>query len=156
MNTPPTANPQPKFHVVHQPPTLCFHAVSPAQLGHEFCETAGGGGGLENWETDLVTSRLHHGLSCDPEQVIALPWAVFSLLLDGELGSDDTGGSQAQLPIRTPVELKKMPTLGSTIEIDGVVWWGPGKGFVLHHHSLLHPGMRTMGFADCLQTKSGV
>lgn len=86
------------------PHTLLPCCVS-AQLGHESCETAGGGGGLENWETDLVTSRLHHGLSCDPEQVIAHPWTVFSLLLDRELGLDDTGGSQAQLPIRTPVEL---------------------------------------------------
>ena len=49
-----------------------------------------------------------------------------------------------------------MPMLGSTIESDRVFWWGPGKGFVLHHHSLLHPGTRTTGFADCLQTKSGV
>lgn len=80
---------------------------------------------------------------------------MFPLLLDWGLGLDDTGGSQAQLPIRTPAELSKMPTLGSTIDSDGVFWWGPGKGFVLHHHSLLHPGMRTTGSADCLQTKSG-
>lgn len=32
---------------------------------------------------------------------------------------------------------------------------GPGKGFVLYHHSLVHPAFEDPGFADHLQFHPG-
>lgn len=75
--------------------------MSLAQPGYESCAVSGWGEGLEklsqeNWRN--LGFATHRWL-CDPEQVISLPWTVFSLLLDWGLGLDYTGDSKPWLSI---------------------------------------------------------